>query len=254
MSNTSNLLPLPVKIDADPDAGFTKLIVGHSHFALNPRKGTVTTVSHQVVPITELLSSVPAQKALARKARLSDPCDDRRGGSKGERSAMKTFHVDAENRILALEGPGQEGVDENSYFTSGEELAKLTAPWPMTRLLAIWNGLPGVSAVRRFTSRAAAVQRIWKAVQRLEPPKVGRDTGSEADREKTAADMVGRKGQLIGMLQAAGGATLPQLMAASGWQAHSLRGFISGTLKKKMGLTVRSSKNSQGQRVYRIVR
>jgi hypothetical protein len=54
------------------------------------------------------------------------------------------------------------------------------------------------------------------------------------------------------MLSAVSGATLRELMQASGWQAHSIRGFISGTLKKKMGLRVSSSKNSQGERVYRL--
>ena len=57
---------------------------------------------------------------------------------------------------------------------------------------------------------------------------------------------------MIAMLQAAGGATLSQLMQASGWQAHSVRGFISGTLKKKMSLRVSSAKNSDGERVYRV--
>lgn len=43
-------------------------------------------------------------------------------------------------------------------------------------------------------------------------------------------------------------------MKATGWQAHSVRGFISGTLGKKMGLTVQSEKNSEGERNYKITR
>ena len=49
------------------------------------------------------------------------------------------------------------------------------------------------------------------------------------------------------------GATLSELMQAIGWQAHSVRGFLSGTLKKKMGLRVASSKLQDGQRTYRII-
>jgi hypothetical protein len=94
------------------------------------------------------------------------------------------------------------------------------------------------------------VNRIWKAVQILEPATRTRARQPDADKEKTAAG--GKKGQLIEMLKAARGATLQELMKASGWQSHSLRGFISGTLKKKMGLAVSSSRNSQGQRVYRL--
>jgi uncharacterized protein DUF3489 len=41
-------------------------------------------------------------------------------------------------------------------------------------------------------------------------------------------------------------------MSATGWQAHSVRGFLAGTLRKKMGLAVDSSKREDGQRVYAI--
>jgi hypothetical protein len=44
-----------------------------------------------------------------------------------------------------------------------------------------------------------------------------------------------------------------QLRKATGWQAHSVRGLLSGTLKKKMGLRVVSSKLQDGQRTYRII-
>jgi len=40
---------------------------------------------------------------------------------------------------------------------------------------------------------------------------------------------------------------------ATDWQNHSIRGFISGTVSKKMGLAIESSKNDAGQRTYRIV-
>lgn len=41
-------------------------------------------------------------------------------------------------------------------------------------------------------------------------------------------------------------------MKATGWQAHSVRGFVSGTLGKRMGLVVESAKREDGQRVYRL--
>jgi hypothetical protein len=41
-------------------------------------------------------------------------------------------------------------------------------------------------------------------------------------------------------------------MRATGWQAHSVRGFLSGSLGKKMGLMVESFKNPQGERTYRL--
>jgi hypothetical protein len=58
--------------------------------------------------------------------------------------------------------------------------------------------------------------------------------------------------QLEARLRRPEGATLDQIGASIGWQAHSVRGAMSGTLKKKQGLTITSDKAEDGQRVYRI--
>ncbi len=58
---------------------------------------------------------------------------------------------------------------------------------------------------------------------------------------------------LISLLSRAEGATIADLTKAIGWQAHSIRGAISGTLKKKLGLTVTSESIEKRGRVYRIV-
>lgn len=57
---------------------------------------------------------------------------------------------------------------------------------------------------------------------------------------------------LRALLQRPVGATVPQMTEATGWLPHSVRGFIAGTLKKKLGLTVTSDKSDAG-RIYRIV-
>ena len=54
------------------------------------------------------------------------------------------------------------------------------------------------------------------------------------------------------MLRRPEGASLGQIIAATGWQKHTVRGAISGALKKKRGLEVTSEKNEAGERVYRI--
>jgi hypothetical protein len=43
-------------------------------------------------------------------------------------------------------------------------------------------------------------------------------------------------------------------MKFTGWQPHSVRGFVSGSLGKKMGLTVASTKREDGERVYKIAK
>src|SRR5207248_569903 len=58
--------------------------------------------------------------------------------------------------------------------------------------------------------------------------------------------------KVLDLISRSKGATLPEIMKATGWQAHSVRGFISGTLGKKMGLAVASTKRNDGERVYSI--
>jgi len=57
---------------------------------------------------------------------------------------------------------------------------------------------------------------------------------------------------MIDLLTREEGATLNQLVTATGWQKHSVHGAMAGVLKKKMGLTITSSKAESGGRVYRI--
>ncbi len=61
-----------------------------------------------------------------------------------------------------------------------------------------------------------------------------------------------KQAQLVAMLQKPGGASLDEIVAATGWQAHTVRGAIAGALKKKLGLTVTSDKVEGRGRVYRL--
>ena len=71
-------------------------------------------------------------------------------------------------------------------------------------------------------------------------------------RTRSAPKPAGTKSELVlALLRQTGGATLRVLMAATGWQAHTVRGFVSGQLTKKMRLKVRSFKRD-GERVYSV--
>jgi len=74
--------------------------------------------------------------------------------------------------------------------------------------------------------------------------------------ETPAAPVQRRKGTkqetLIEMLRAEGGATIDEIVAATGWQPHTVRGAMSGALKKKLGLTITSEKVDGRGRCYRI--
>jgi hypothetical protein len=184
----------------------------------------------------------------------------------------------------ALSSLGSQQADfEGEIFANQRELADLAATWPANRLIEVWNGIPGLTPVKKFTDRKSAVARIWKAIQSLDggateaattaperanKPKAGGTKGKKAKTaakdkaakgkrakggDKPAAARDGsKKAEILGLLQRKGGATLAQIMKATGWQAHSVRGFISGTLGKKMGLTVDSIRREDGERVYSI--
>lgn len=61
-----------------------------------------------------------------------------------------------------------------------------------------------------------------------------------------------KKTGVLTLLRREGGATLQELMSATGWQAHTVRGFLSGTVGKKMGLTIESIRCEDGARLYSI--
>lgn len=62
-----------------------------------------------------------------------------------------------------------------------------------------------------------------------------------------------KQAALIAMLRAPDGATIEEIMAATGWQSHTVRGAMAGALKKKLGLEVTSEKVDGRGRVYRII-
>jgi hypothetical protein len=84
-----------------------------------------------------------------------------------------------------------------------------------------------------------------------EAPK---DAPAEADpAPKARTPRTGTKqAELIEMLRADGGATIDEMAAATGWAAHSIRGVLSGTLKKKLGLAVTSEKVEGRGRLYTL--
>jgi hypothetical protein len=84
------------------------------------------------------------------------------------------------------------------------------------------------------------------------PAKAAKGKPGKAAKHAPARDG-SKKAEILGMLQRKGGATLAQIMKATDWQAHSVRGFISGALGKKMGLTVNSVRRQDGERVYTLV-
>ena len=82
---------------------------------------------------------------------------------------MNIFTIDSEDNIAVFTSAQEAGeMNEGSErFCSQQELAGLAARWPASRLVAVWNSLPGIAPLKRFTDRKTAVARIWKAIQGL---------------------------------------------------------------------------------------
>lgn len=71
--------------------------------------------------------------------------------------------------------------------------------------------------------------------------------------KKTAGARTGSKtAKVLDLLKRSGGASLKELMKATGWQAHSVRGFLSGAVGKKRGMTVTTTKAADDERRYSV--
>jgi hypothetical protein len=188
-----------------------------------------------------------------------------------EKTSM-SFTIDSDNNITALvEVPAD--ADRSTTFSTEKELAKLVGEWPVSRLIDAWNSFAGVAPfqelkpIKKFTDRKSGVARIWAAIQRLSPSVAppARDvapTKSKAkkslakpqrrERGRPAANQSSnKKAEVIAMMKRAKGATLDEIMTTTGWQKHTVRGFVS-ILGSKGGEKIESSKNASGERTYKI--
>ena len=95
-----------------------------------------------------------------------------------------------------------------------------------------------------------------KAAAKPAAKKEAKTASKKAAKTKDAAvpREFSKKSIVLDLLRRPKGATLAEIAKATDWQNHSIRGFISGTLTKRMGLTVESTKNEAGERTYRIAK
>jgi hypothetical protein len=130
-------------------------------------------------------------------------------------------------------------VPENA--TNAEQSTPSGEPSPAKR--------PRVSAHARHVapSKGKAAKRPARA------KKANTAAKSAKSRKKASSSRQGSKtAKFLDLLRRFGGATSADLMKATGWQAHSVRGFISGVLGRKMGLKVASTKVENGERRYSL--
>ena len=151
---------------------------------------------------------------------------------------MRIYLIGNDGISLCREPPAT--VNEGEIVvTSKEELH--AAALSRKRLLALWNTLPIVEKRRKVGVREAMINELWSAIEMLPDPEPKPDL-----KRASKQDVV------ISMLRLPEGATVDEVASVTGWQRHTVRGVFSGTLKKRLRLTLTSAQEERG-RVYRIV-
>jgi hypothetical protein len=206
-------------------------------------------------------------------------------------ASAKEIRIMTFNNIVAHATPDQAEAAVGAgpqAFSSQKQLAELAAAWPAARLVEIWNSLAGVEPVKKFKSAKAAASRIWARIQGLaavsEPanPKAGRKAkgggqaatgapaktksgkkatpakkahkGAKGAKHVKASAHEGSKTAQVGRDAAAEGRRHPgRDHGEDGLAAHTVRGFVAGTMKKA-GHSVESFKSEGGERTYRIAK
>jgi len=140
---------------------------------------------------------------------------------------MAQYVITEDNTILAYEA----APDGTAAFRSYTELEHLTRECKGTELVTFYNNLAsaqGVDAVRKFTNHETGVKRLWKLIEQL--PITPRAPLPEPPADDSAVVVLRgatKKETVLSLVQRPPGATLEELMDATGWQAHSVRGFLS---------------------------
>ena len=107
------------------------------------------------------------------------------------------------------------------------------------------------------SNNAAAAKASVKTTARSKPRSaraVSPQPGAPALKHDNAADhhKTTKQESVLTLLARADGASIHEMMQATDWQQHSVRGFLAGTVKKKLGFSLTSAKGKDGLRRYRI--
>src|SRR5205809_1212689 len=158
-------------------------------------------------------------------------------GINEENPPMRIYIIGNDGITLSHESPAT--LTEGEVAVSSKEELH-AAPLSGKRLLALWNALPGVEKRKKVGDRDALIDQLWSAIEILPDPEPQPDP-----KRPSKQDVV------IAMLRQPEGATVDEVASVTGWQRHTVRGVFSGTLRKKLGLTLAAAEEERG-RVYRI--
>jgi hypothetical protein len=104
----------------------------------------------------------------------------------------------------------------------------------------------------RAPRRAPVAPAKAKSGKKARPAKKAPKGRAKFKAAKPEARDGSKTAKILDLLKRPGGVTSKELMKATGWLPHSVRGFLSGTVSKKLGLTVTSAKGEDGERTYSV--
>src|SRR5512142_838418 len=120
---------------------------------------------------------------------------------------------------------------------------------------ALETVLAPVAEATKATEKASVAKRARNVAPKKAKSGKKASPAKKAPRsaKKAAGARDGSKAaKVLDLLKRPGGATAKEVMKATGWQPHAVRGFLSGTVGKKLGLAVVSTKAEDGERTYSI--
>jgi hypothetical protein len=124
------------------------------------------------------------------------------------------------------------------------------APTPKSATPKKGSAKSNASSRRTRSSAAATAKKARRSVASKAEQVAASKTMVKADDPKL--ECVTKQERMLTLLGQAGGAGIEEMMQATDWQQHSVRGFLAGTVKKKLGFSLTSSKLDDGVRRYRI--
>jgi hypothetical protein len=160
--------------------------------------------------------------------------------------------IDVLTAVITAEGDGTKMTTSNTETATADTAATVAepgasvAPEKASSKKAARTNKSAPKGQKSGKGRKPKTAAMAKPKKAAKAPKKAQPAKAEGVREgsKTA--------QVLDLLKRPNGATLKQLMRTTGWQPHSLRGFLSGTVGKKLQLAVTSTKGADGERRYSL--